>query len=136
MEGLCIAEENRVFYNVRIIFAKGENNMKFATILKNARAQAAKADISGVDFLAIQVNIEGEDGGTFYVEVKDGNISVEPYEYYDRQCMITIDGDSYNKVVKGKLDPVKAYEDGVLKAEGDLGKGLDFTNLFTATLKK
>ena len=46
--------------------------MKFATLLKNARAQAAKADISGVDFLAIQINIEGEDGGVFYVEVKDG----------------------------------------------------------------
>ena len=111
-------------------------NMKFATILKNARAQAAKADISKVGFLAIQINIEGEDGGVFYVEVKDGNISVEPYEYYDRQCMITIDGDSYNKIMKGKLDPVQAYNDGTLKAEGDLDKALTFTNLFTATLKK
>ena len=50
--------------------------------------------------------------------------------------MITIDGDNYNKIVKGKLDPVKAYDEGLLKAEGDLGRALQFTDLFTATLKK
>ena len=37
--------------------------MKFANILKKARALAAGADISGVDFLAVQVNIEGEENG-------------------------------------------------------------------------
>ena len=110
--------------------------MKFQTILKNARSQAEKADISGIDFLAVQINITGDDGGTFYVEVKDGKISVEPYEYYDRQCMITLDSDTFNAIMKGKADPGKMYDEGRLIAEGDLGKALDFTNLFTATLKK
>ena len=119
-----------------ISVTEGDKKMKFETILKNARAQAAKADITGVDFLAIQINIEGEDGGVFYVEVKDGRISVEPYEYYDRQCMVTIDGENFSKIMKGKLDPGKAYDEGLLKAEGDLGKALQFTDLFTATLKK
>ena len=64
--------------------------MKFASILKRARTLAAEADISQVDFLAVQINIEGEENGVFYVEVKDGRISVEPYEYYDRQCAVTI----------------------------------------------
>lgn len=103
--------------------------MKFQTILKKARKMAAEADISTVDFLAVQINIEGDDPGVFYVEVKDGRISVEPYEYYDRQCMITITDKDFNGLINGKVDPVKAYEEGRLKAEGDLDRALQFTDL-------
>ena len=110
--------------------------MKFANILKRARTLAAEADISQVDFLAVQINIEGEENGVFYVEVKDGRISVEPYEYYDRQCRITISDSDFSKLTRGKLDPVKAYDDGRLKAEGDLGKALQFTELLQQGIKK
>lgn len=103
--------------------------MKFETILKKARTMAAQADISNVDFLAVQINIEGNDPGVFYVEVKDGRISVEPYEYYDRQCSITISDKDFNGLINGKIDPVKAYEEGRLKADGDLGRALQFTDL-------
>ncbi len=109
--------------------------MKFASILKRARTLAAAADISTVDFLAVQINIEGEENGVFYVEVKDGQIHVEPYEYYDRQCMITISDDDFSKLTRGKLDPVKAYDEGRLKAEGDLGKALQFTELLQNGIK-
>jgi putative sterol carrier protein len=103
--------------------------MKFEDVLKTAREMAAKADISQVDFLAVQINITGEDPGVFYVEVKDGRISVEPYEYYDRQCMITISDSDFTKLIEGRLDPGKAYDEGSLKAEGDLGKALLFSDL-------
>lgn len=109
--------------------------MKFANILKRARALAAEADISQVDFLAVQVNIEGEENGVFYVEVKDGRISVEPYEYYDRQCAITISDTDFSKLTRGKLDPVKAYDEGRLRAEGDLGRGMQFTELLQNAIK-
>ena len=113
-----------------------EESMKFANILKRARDLAAKADISQVDFLAVQINIMGEENGVFYVEVKDGRISVEPYEYYDRQCAVTISDTDFSKLTRGKLDPVKAYDEGRLKAEGDLGKALQFTNLLQEGIAK
>ena len=103
--------------------------MKFETILKKARKMAAQADISEVDFLAVQINITGDSPGVFYVEVKDGRVSVEPYEYYDRQCSISISGSDLNKLIQGKLDPAQAYDDGVLQADGDLGKALEFSEL-------
>ena len=109
--------------------------MKFASILKRARSLAAEADISQVDFLAVQINIVGEENGVFYVEVKDGRISVEPYEYYDRQCAITISDDDFSKLTRGKLDPVKAYDEGKLTAEGDLGKALQFTEILQSGIK-
>ena len=103
--------------------------MKFKTILNRARTMAAKADISGIDFMAVQINIEGEEPGVFYVEVKDGRISVEPYEYYDRQCAITISDTDFNRLLKGSLDPGKAYDNGRLRVDGDLDAALKFSKL-------
>ena len=112
-----------------------ETYMKFTNILKKARALAAEADISGVDFLAVQINIEGEENGVFYVEVKDGRISVEPYEYYDRQCAITISDADFSKLMRGKLDAVKAYDEGRLRVEGDAGRALQFSELLKSGIK-
>ena len=88
---------------------------------------AEKVDASGKDFLAVQVNITGKYSGVFYVEVKDGKISVEPYEYNDRQCAITISMADFNKLLDGKLDPVLAFTTGKLKVDGDVGKAVEFS---------
>ena len=103
--------------------------MTFNEILEMVRGTAAKTDVSGVDFLAVQVNLTGENGGVFYVEVKNGRVSVEPYEYIDRSCAVTISGDDFVKLANGKLDPVAAFTTGRLKVEGDLGKALEFAKV-------
>lgn len=102
--------------------------MKFDEILTKARSR--NADISGVEFLAVQINLSGDNGGVFYVEVKDGKISVEPYEYNDRNCAITISADNFVKLMDGALDPVLAFTLGKLKVDGDIGKALEFAKLF------
>ncbi len=103
--------------------------MTFNELLTKVRAMAEKVDPSGVDFLAVQVNIKGDNGGVFYIEVKNGNISVEPYEYNDRSCGITMTMDNFNKLIDGKLDPVMAFTLGKLKVDGDIGKALEFAKL-------
>jgi len=103
--------------------------MTFNDILEKVRGLAAKADVSNVDFLAVQVNITGKSNGVFYVEVKDHKISVEPYEYNDRNCALTISLADFNKLIDGKLDPVVAFTMGKLKVDGDVGKALEFAKL-------
>ena len=103
--------------------------MTFNDILEKVRGLAAKADVSNVDFLAVQVNITGKSNGVFYVEVKDHKISVEPYEYNDRNCALTISLADFNKLIDGKLDPVLAFTMGKLKVDGDVGKALEFAKL-------
>lgn len=103
--------------------------MTFNEILDKVRGLASKADVSNVDFLAVQVNITGKSTGVFYVEVKDHKISVEPYEYNDRNCAITISLTDFNKLLDGKLDPVLAFTMGKLKVDGDVGKALEFAKL-------
>ncbi|MCR5511120.1 MAG: SCP2 sterol-binding domain-containing protein [Lachnospiraceae bacterium] len=103
--------------------------MDFNSLVAEVREGAQKIDVSGVDFLAVQVNLTDMDPGVFYVEVKDGKVNVEPYEYHDRQCAISISSSDYVKLVTGKLDPVLAFTLGKLKVEGDVGKALEFSKL-------
>ena len=103
--------------------------MTFDEIMTKVKAMAKEYDASGKDFLAVQVNLTGKNGGVFYVEVKDGKISAEPYEYNDRSCAITMEPANFVKLMDGKLDPVAAYTLGKLKVEGDLGKALEFSKI-------
>lgn len=103
--------------------------MTFNELLEKVRSIASKADVSDKDFLAVQVNITGEGEGVFYVEVKDHKVSVEPYEYNDRNCAITMNMKNFNKLLDGKLNPVVAYTLGKLKVDGDVGKALEFSEL-------
>ena len=103
--------------------------MTFDELMAKMRGMADRVDISGIDFLAVQITITGDNGGVFYVEVKDGRIDAQPYEYIDRQCELVVNMDNFNKLVDGKLDPVAAFTLGKLKVNGDVGKALEFSNL-------
>ena len=103
--------------------------MTFDELVTKVRGIASTKDVSGTDFLAVQVNITGKNSGVFYVEVKDHKVSVEPYEYIDRNCAVTMSMTDFNKLIDGKLDPVVAYTVKKLKVDGDVGKALEFSKL-------
>lgn len=104
--------------------------MTFEEIVAKVKERTASADPSKVDgFLAIQVNITGEGEGIFYVEVKDGKLSVEPYEYYDRQAIVTMKSKNFLALMEGNLDPVVAFTLGKLKIDGSVEKVLEFSKL-------
>ena len=104
--------------------------MTYEEIVEKVRERLKGVDTSTVNgLLAIQVNITGEGEGAFYVEVKDGKLSVEPYEYYDRQAMITMKSKNFLSLLEGKLDPVAAFTLGKLKVDGSIEKVLEFGKL-------
>ncbi|MDR0984163.1 MAG: SCP2 sterol-binding domain-containing protein [Ruminococcus sp.] len=72
------------------------------------------------DTIAFQFNVT--DSGRFYVELKNKNINIEPYEYNDRDMLITINSTNLIKLIDGKLDPVKGFLMKKFKAEGDFSK--------------
>ena len=103
--------------------------MNLETVLSKVREKAAQADVSKVGFLAVQVNLTDCDPGVFYVEVKDHNVNVEPYDYHDRNCAFTVSSEDFDKIMNGKLDPLVAFTTGKLKIDGDLEKALEFSKL-------
>ena len=86
--------------------------------------------------LAVEIDVIGEGEGAFYIELKDGVINVEPYEYYDHDCKLIASAEVLTKLMEGKLDAVLAYTTGKLKVEGSIEKALEFQNLVKAKDKK
>ncbi|MDE7428182.1 MAG: SCP2 sterol-binding domain-containing protein [Lachnospiraceae bacterium] len=84
------------------------------------------ADVSDIhEHLAFEFDIEDEEaGGAFYVEVKDGVLYVEPYEYYDRDARFICAPDVLVKIAEGELDPIWAFTTQKLKVEGNIDKAL------------
>lgn len=111
--------------------------MTYEEIFDTSKKLIMKSDVSGVDgHLAVQIDIEGEGEGAFYIELKDHELHVEPYEYYDRDCKFIISGDNFLKLAEGKLDPVAAFFDGRLKIEGSIDKALEFKNIVDSVKKQ
>lgn len=99
--------------------------MTYETLFKTVKEIFMKADVSKMEeHLAFQFNITGEGEGIFYAEVKEGELHVEPYEYYDRDAVFICSADTLLKLAKGKMDPVIAFTTGKLKVEGSLEKAL------------
>lgn len=103
--------------------------MTMEELIAKLRTMAQEIKIPDQRFLAVQFNIKDRDPGVFYVEVKDQRISIEPYEYNDRNCAITMKMNDLVKLLDGKLDAVAAFTLGKLKVDGDNGKALEFANL-------
>lgn len=111
--------------------------MTYEEIFNKSKELIMQSDVSKVDgHLAVQVDIEGEGEGAFYIELKDRQLFVEPYEYYDRDCKFIISGENFLKLAEGKLDPVAAFFDGRLKIDGSIDKALEFKNIVDSVKKQ
>ncbi|MDY2812492.1 MAG: SCP2 sterol-binding domain-containing protein [Dorea sp.] len=104
--------------------------MTYAELFSEMKGKFMEADVSNIqEHLAFQFNITGEAGGIFYIEIKNGELHVEPYEYYDRDAMFTCSADTLKKLESGKLDPILAVTLQKLKVEGNIDKALRFKKL-------
>lgn len=112
--------------------------MTYAESFYEIKNRFMEADVSDLkEHLAFQFNIEDEDaGGIFYVEVKDGVLAVEPYEYYDRHAMFTASPEVFLKIADGKMDPIWAFTSQKLKVEGDLDKALRLKEIIDSKKKQ
>lgn len=104
--------------------------MTFEEIFAKVKNKFMSADVSDYKgHLALQVNLTGEGSGIFYAELNDGTLSVEPYDYKDRDVMFIINSNDFLKLINGKLDPIFAFTVGKLKIEGDISKALEIQRL-------
>lgn len=99
--------------------------MTYAEMFAQVKAMLVDVDVSNIhEHLAYQFQITGEGEGIFYVEVKDGKLYVEPYEYFDRDAIFICSAETLKKIASGKLDPVLAFTLGKLKVKGNIDKAL------------
>lgn len=106
--------------------------MTYEEIFQTVKDKFKGADVSKIqEHLAFQFNIIGEGEGIFYAEVKDGTLSIEPYEYFDRDAIFICEAKTLFKIMDGKMDPVAAFTMQKLKVEGDIGKALRLKDMLS-----
>lgn len=92
---------------------------KIKGALKNAKGKAVEGH------LAIEIVItDEENAGICYLEVADGVVRVEPYDYFDHHARIIGRSDDLAAVFSGKLSMDTALEQGKLFIEGDVERAL------------
>ena len=107
--------------------------MTYQEVFEAVKAKFGDADVSSItDHLVYQFNIEGEGEGIFYAEVKDGQLTIEPYDYYDRDVIFICSAETLLKIMDGKLDPAWAFTTQKLKLEGDIGKALRLKDMLNS----
>lgn len=99
--------------------------MTYHELVKKVQTALAKADASKVEgHIAVQVNVTGEAKGAFYMEIADGVLYVAPYDYNDRDALLTADGADVLAVAQGKIALEAAIAEGKVAHEGDYEKTL------------
>lgn len=95
--------------------------MNYEELVANVKKAVKKKEVSKtVGHVAFQFNVEGEAEGAFYLEITDGKIYVEPYEYYDRDLLVITSAEVIMQMAEGKVAPREAYAKELLKAYGDV----------------
>lgn len=95
--------------------------MTYEQIVAKVKEKYEGVDASSVEGVqAIQINLSGKNTeGVFYIEVKNGEVNVEPYDYHDNWATVTVAPTNLLKILDGKLNPVIAYTTGKVSINGD-----------------
>lgn len=97
--------------------------MTFETAFKRLKTKFANVDASLLEDMAIQITISDEDcGGTFYAEVKNHILTVEPYDYKDNNAVIDATRTALNSILDRKASIDKLIENGDMTVMGELQK--------------
>ena len=112
--------------------------MTYTDLFYEIKGKFMGADVSDIhEHLAFEFDIEDEEaGGAFYVEVKDGQLFVEPYEYYDRDAMFICTPEVLIKIADGEMDPVWAFTTQKLRVEGNIDKALRLNEIIEQKKKE
>ncbi len=111
--------------------------MTFHEIVERVQVHFADADAEMIKgHLAVQFNITGEGHGAFYLEVKDHQVSVEPYEYFNRDAAIRLSADTLFRILNKETTYEKELNEFRIAVEGSIGDVLILKDIRTVSDRK
>ncbi|MDO4490323.1 MAG: SCP2 sterol-binding domain-containing protein [Lachnospiraceae bacterium] len=94
--------------------------MTYEQIVAKVQTYYADADASMVaGHYAVQVNVIGEGAGAFYMEITEGKVNVQPYDYVDRNAAVTAAAEVLMEITERKVSYTKAVAESMIQIEGD-----------------
>ena len=104
--------------------------MAFEELVQKVKEIYKDADASAIqEHVAIQFNVYGQAEGKFYLEIKDGEIDIQPFEYYDRDVIIQTTVDTLFDIMEGRFDIGQVYAMKTAKFVGNLHKAALLRNI-------
>ena len=82
----------------------------------------------------IQFNLSGDEGGQWFVTVRDGKVSVSKGSAASPNMTMAMTAQDYVDMNTGKLNPQMAFMSGKLKISGDMGLAMKMQSLFKPTV--
>lgn len=87
----------------------------FEANFKEVQQYVEEIDVSSLDDFAFQFDIIGKGNGTFYIELKNGKLSVQPYDYHDRTALIIASQDDIVSLLSGQIDFIEKVRENQIK---------------------
>jgi putative sterol carrier protein len=69
----------------------------------------------------IQLNLTGEGGGTWVLDIADGKCEVKEEAASQPGVVVTMTADDFGALLKNQLDPIPAFMQGKIKISGNVG---------------
>ena len=108
----------------RYLYKKGQR-YTYSGVVESFRRASSSVNLKSVEgHAAVQINITGEGEGAFYIEFGKGIAEVQPYEYYDRDALVTSSAEVLLEILHAKKSIEGAYREGKIKVEGDPGAAM------------
>jgi putative sterol carrier protein len=79
---------------------------------------------------AIQLDLQGDDGGQWVLEIANGQIAVEAGTTPTPNLTLTMDAADYVAISKGDANPMTLFMTGKIKVEGDITLAMKFQDFF------
>ncbi len=83
----------------------------------------------GID-QTIQFQLNGDQGGDWVITIQNQTCKVEPGTIPNPTLRFTADAQDALDILAGKMDPMRAFMQGKLRLEGDMGLAMKMTKLF------
>ena len=129
---------NIIEFNYKLYYLIREDiGMTFEQAFKRIKTKFENVDATNLQDMALQITFSDEDcGGTFYAAVKEGALSVEPYDYKDNDAVIDVTRASLAAILDKKSNVEKEVEKGALSVKGNLEKAAAFVDAIKVPEKK
>ncbi|MBQ9518783.1 MAG: SCP2 sterol-binding domain-containing protein [Firmicutes bacterium] len=84
--------------------------MTYEEMFAKASERLCKAKVKGVDeHIAVQFNVSGDGCGSFYAEINEGKINVQPYDYNDNDISVDVSSAELIAALEGKTADTLAF---------------------------
>lgn len=102
--------------------AKGTISMTFDEIYATMKTYFEQRDfeVFGQGVYSYEFDVTGEGEGKFYIEIKDGSLNMQPYDYKNSLCSFKISSGNLCEIINRNTTPTAAYSSGRLTIHGDV----------------